>query len=602
MKTNAVTILVVAALCVGGAAAMPAQLAITQPTTKLLIAPLAVKSPADSAVSVAAMDVARDRLAAMARYKVTVIPKPKLCEALKASDFTCDVLLDDAQTRLLARFLNVDAYTTGTLERSGSTLVARVRVVDIGSSGYAFAFTLTNGNPGTPAALGETIAARLNSIVRAGENARECNDKRQKSQVNSALDAARKALSIEPNLTAAHLCVATVYETMRMPPDSMIAAALRATRGDSINPTAWETIARNYQVKGDTLKAIDAFARELAGEPQNTQLRLGVVELLRQQKQYQRAGAVLEDGLAHNPGDQKLLEAKARVCIEGQLWRCTLDGFVAQAANDTMRLADSTFLKAAIGAAQQIADTQRLLFFGRAGVRRFPKSLDFWKVLGSAYDLEGQRDSALWAEKQALALDPGNVTTALLIAKTVVDGTAYDTAAANRLKGDTAQLRVLRAAFAERLDTARAYLERAAMSTDTSAQINAAAILRAGGEKLIRAGVPDRAGPWLERTLALTAPRTPGDTVGVRQAIRVNASFWYGLAAMSGLPAGYQAMTKAKSCADAKSFNDQLARIRATLTLGRSVHPPTVDNTLQTLAKFEAVMPQVKKQFHCKNF
>src|SRR2546422_2289987 len=97
-----------------------------------------------------------------------------------------------------------------------------------------------------------------------------------------------------------------------MPPDSMIAAALRATRGDSINPTAWETLARNYQVKGDTLKAIDAFARELAGEPQNVQLRLGVVELLRQQKQYQRAVAVLEDGLAHNPADQKLLEEIGR--------------------------------------------------------------------------------------------------------------------------------------------------------------------------------------------------------------------------------------------------------------------------------------------------
>ena len=181
------------------------------------------------------MDVARERLATMARYKVAVIPKAKLCDALKASDFSCDVLLDDAQARLLARFLNVDAYTTGALERTGATLTARVRVVDIGSSGYAFAFTMTNGNPGTPAALGETIAVRLNTIVRAGENARECNDKRQKGQLNSALDAARKALSIEPNLTAAHLCVATVYEAERMPPDSMIAAALRATRGDSIN-------------------------------------------------------------------------------------------------------------------------------------------------------------------------------------------------------------------------------------------------------------------------------------------------------------------------------------------------------------------------------
>jgi len=61
MKTNAVRILrLVAALSAGGAAATPAQLAITQPTTKLLILPLVVKSPADSAVSIAAMDAVDD--------------------------------------------------------------------------------------------------------------------------------------------------------------------------------------------------------------------------------------------------------------------------------------------------------------------------------------------------------------------------------------------------------------------------------------------------------------------------------------------------------------------------------------------------------------
>src|SRR2546426_2959039 len=98
----------------------------------------------------------------------------------------------------------------------------------------------------------------------------------------------------------------------------MIAAALRATKGDSLNATAWETIFRAYQQKGDTLKAIDAVIHELAGEPQNTQLRLGVAELLRQQKQYQRAVAILDDGLARNPSEERLIELKQRLCIEGR--------------------------------------------------------------------------------------------------------------------------------------------------------------------------------------------------------------------------------------------------------------------------------------------
>src|SRR2546422_4447290 len=115
------------------AAAAPAQLAVQQPTEKLLLLPLAAKTPTDSVTSVAVMDLAREKLAQLVRYKVMVVPKQKLCEALKASDFVCDVLLDESQANLLAKFLTVNAYTTGTFEHNGATLVARIRVRDIGS-------------------------------------------------------------------------------------------------------------------------------------------------------------------------------------------------------------------------------------------------------------------------------------------------------------------------------------------------------------------------------------------------------------------------------------------------------------------------------------
>src|SRR5207245_2553056 len=320
---------------------------IQQPTEKLLLLPLAVKTPADSGVSIATMDAARARLEQLAKYKVLVIPKAKLCDALKASDFACDVLLDDAQALLLARFLNVNAYTIGTLERS-SGLVAHIRVRDIGSSGYAALFTVSSGNPATAAALGEAIAQKLNAIVRAGEQVRDCNDLRQKSQFAKALEAARKALATEPNLPGAHLCVATVYEAQRMPVDSQLAAYHRAAALDSLNGTAWENIARLYQQKGDTLKAIDAYIHELHGEPQNTPLPHRIHELLR--------------------------------------------------------------------------------LFVHTATRHFPKHAAFWEALGAAFDLKGQRDSSVWAYKQAFAIDPNRYNTALLIAKTIVEGTVYDTA------------------------------------------------------------------------------------------------------------------------------------------------------------------------------
>ena len=591
--------LVAGLVCI--AASARAQLATQQPSIKVLVLPLTVKTPPDSALSIAAMDVAREKLGSMARYKVQVIPKPKLCEALAASDYACNVLLDETQANQLARFLNVNAYTTGALERSGNTPTATIRVRDIGSSGMAALFTVSSGNPGTAAAVGEAIAQRLNTVVRAAEQARDCNEQRSKSQFARALDAARKALAIEPNLPAAHICIATVYEAQHMGVDSQLAAYQRASKGDSLNATAWENIAHLYQQKGDTLKAIDALIHELAGEPQNAQLRLGIAELLRQQKQYTRAKTVLDEWLAKNPGDQRATEFRLRICIEGELWRCVLDGFVETVKNDTSKLADSSVIKPALGAAQQVADTQQLLFFTHAAVRHFPKSAVFWKALGAAFDMKGQKDSSLWAYKQALALDPSDANGALLIAKTIVDATSYDTAHAPP-KADTAALRPYRNAFADKLDSARAYINKAAASPDSNLRITAAVILLNGGSKIAQTQAYDRALPWLDQDLQLVAPRTPADTVGPRQQIRRQASFWYGVSSVGPLFAQYSVMVKSKNCGEAKNVNDWIGRAKDALITGAPVHPPTANAMLQNISKLEAIMPQVKKQFKCKNF
>src|SRR3989442_7331472 len=141
--------------------------------------------------------------------------------------------------------------------------------------------------------------------------------------------------------------------------------------------------------------------------------------------------------------------------------------------NDTAKGADSAWVKAAIGAAQQISDTTNLLLFARTATRHFPKSAAFWEALGTAFDLKGQRDSSVWAYKQAFAADPNRLKTALLIAKAIVDGTVYDTAHAPP-KSDTVALQAYRNAFAGKLDTARADVAEAPASPHTPPRARAA--------------------------------------------------------------------------------------------------------------------------------
>jgi len=117
------------------------------------------------------------------------------------------------------------------------------------------------------------------------------------------------------------------------------------------------------------------------------------------------------------------------------------------------------------------------------------------------------------------------------------------------------------------------------------------------------------AGPLLERWgmaggvhASVVAPRTPADTVGPRQQIRLQASFWYGVSSVASLSGPYSAMIKSKNCVEAKAINDRIARTKEALIFGARVHPPTANAMLQNVGKFEGVMPQVKKQFKCKNF
>jgi tetratricopeptide (TPR) repeat protein len=594
------------ALTLGVATAAPAQQAAApqQPSVRLLILPF-MASSADSATSIALADAVRDRVNQLVKSKVMVVPKAKLCEALGQSGFPCNGLLDDQQARQLARFLQVHAYVTGSFVKNGNALTAEVQMIDIGSSGIAGRFTATNGNPGTAAVLAEEIAQKIATTVRLSEQIRACNDDRKKGQFARARADAQKALAIDPNSPAAWLCIATIYEAQRMPLDSIIAASQHALQGDSLNAAALENLARAYQQKGDSLKALEAFIKQLQGEPRNTQKRLAIAQQLRQMKQYTRAIELLDEGLKVQPGDAQLLDMKLTICTEASNFRCALDVWVAKFEHDTATRGDTTFLKPAIGAAQQVSDTQALLKFTDAAIRHFPNNVNFIKARAGAFELAGRTDSAMVYYKKALAVDPNDVGTSLQIAKAIVDAAVWDTATTRILKSDTAALNRARAAFAQKLDSAKTYLRPGLSSADSTQRLAASVIMLTAGSKLAQAGAYPAAYTWLDSLLTIIGPtpKTPADTLGPKHQIRINASFWYGLSSVLTLNGPYQQMTKAKGankCIEARDVFDRLARTKAGLLLGRRVHPPTADQMLGFVAQYEKAKPSVQAAFKCK--
>lgn len=580
--------------------AVHAQLAIQTPTEKVLVLPLQAAGP-ESLFSVQTADAARTKLEGLAKYKAFIVPKAKICESLTSSGFHCDELLEPDEARALARALGIQAYTIGRIERVNGKPTAHVRIVDIGSSGFARAFTVTDANPGTPAALGELIAQRMNAVIRAGEGARECTNYRSKGQLPRAVQSANKALQADPDLTGAHLCLMLTYEAMKMPPDSQIAVAERALRGDPQNTTALSTIGSAWLQKGDTLKAMEAREREWRANPRNKALVLGLIQLTRIRKDVPNAVRLVDAGLVEFPNDEQLGDIRTTLCIEAEL-PCAVDALMAQTRRDATKLSDSSFLKVAIGATQKHQRAAECREFAAAATTAAPRSTSFWKARGGCFEMATMRDSALWAYRHAADLDRTDLAGSLLVAKTIIDGAEYDTLRAKSFGADSAGLLAHRRTFADRLDTARVYLDPVLRATDTTAQLNAAALMRTAGEKLVRAGVIDRAYTWLDRTLEVLGQRRPGETTGLRDAIRTNASFWFGLASFPSLPGLYQEVAKSKSCAQAKDFNEKLTRTRQALQVGRTVHEPTVQRYLETMTRFDAAMASVKAAFKCKNF
>ncbi|HEV2670674.1 MAG TPA: hypothetical protein VGU74_06250 [Gemmatimonadales bacterium] len=593
----------VMALSTAVAATATAQLAAPQqPTQRLLVLPFQVTSSADSAGSIALADAVRDRITALAKSKVSVVPKAKLCEALKASGFPCDGLLDDQQARQLARFLQVNAYVSGMYAKSGTTLTGNVRLIDISSSGMAASFMATNGNPGTAVALADAVAQKLNIVIRASEPIQSCNDDRKKGQFAKAKADAQKALQLDPLSVGAYLCLATVFEAQRMQ-DSVLFYSKQALKGDSLNGAAWENIARVYQQRGDTAAMLHAFTMQWRGEPRNIGKVLGIAQLWRQMKQPDSAVVLLDEALKISPADPQLLDLKLTICNEAGKYACSARVFLIKAQHDTALLVDTAFLKPAIGAAQQASDTVALEFFTAAAVLHFPNNASFRRTRAASYELRGKSDSALIMLLAALKLEPNDVGTSLQIAQIMIDRAVWDTAAFNRIpKSDTAAANRMRAAFAQRVDSAKPYLKPGLNSSDSTQRLAASVIMLTGGSKIAQAGAYNQAYPWLDTLLQVVAPKNTADTVGPKQQIRVNASFWYGLSSVLTLGPSYKAMTEAKGaarCAEARTVFDRLTRTKNALTLGTRVHPPTVKQMLGFVDQYEKAKPQVQKAFKC---
>ncbi len=551
----------------------------------LVLAPLPA-DPADSAYAVAFGDEFRSRLEGKTRRQLTVITKDKIGEALEASGFSRDALLDDNAANQLARFLQSDAYVVGRLETNPTPKVD-IHFIDIRRSGLA-GWVHVSAAKGTPAKqLAGVAADSAEAQTKAAESTRECLDRRDRRDFQGAKDRARKAFEYAPNHTAAAMCLAVVFEAMQSPPDSLIPVLEKAVKGDSLNTRTWEMLGRQYQAKGthpDSLKAADAFLHQLQADPSDAKLRTGIAALLITLKEYARARDVLDVGLKDNPADLQALQFKARACEDGSLWPCLVEALSGQYQLDTSLVGKLDFYGKIIGAAQQANDTAALIKWSGEAVQRLPNEVALWKARANALRISGMSDSAVAAYRRIAALDQNDYTAPFQIATIYLNGLKID----STIPLDTITL--------GRVDS---LLQRvvaigsspAGQPKDTAVWMNVAVTYFKPGSELVQKKVSFPLGAqWLERVVKYD----------VRNQLTTQAKFFLGLAYFFPLPDFDAQLRAKKSCPMVVEEEATIAKAKEALMAGASVSPQTANQLLGYVAQFEKLVPQYRAAFKCK--
>jgi tetratricopeptide (TPR) repeat protein len=559
----------------------------------LVLAPIP-EDPADSAFAVALGDELRSRVEGSTRRRLTVISKDRIGEALEASGFSRDAILDRAAAEQLARFLQADAYTVGSLVRDPVVRVS-IRLVDLRRSGFAGWIHYQGQAATTARQAAEALAEEMERQVRAAERTRECYERRDRRDFKGAKDRAWRALAEVASHPAAALCIAVVYEVERAPVDSQIAVLEMAVRGDSLNARAWDMLGRAYQQLAssrrdpaqaleDSLRAAEAFAKQLLSDPNDTRLRTGIAALFITLRQYERARQILDEGLERSPEDLTMLQLKARACEEGELWSCLLNALAAQYQLDTSLAGNLDFYGKIFGAAQSANDTAAMLKWSEEAVRRVPQSVALWRARSSALNAAGMTDSALVAYHKIAELDPSDIRPLLGMAQILVERVRIDSTVAL----DTVTLRTVDSLLQQVI----ARSSNGGQPADTTVWMNVAVMYFRPATQMIQSRVrPDFAIRWLERAKAYD----------VRNQLATQADFFLGLGYTFNLSSAFDfnRLSESRSCPRLRELDAYLKRLRAAMTAGASVQPATAQQVLSNIEGIEKFVVDAGRAWNC---
>lgn len=375
---------------------------------KLMVVPFQ-REAGDSVLAVAIADGARDRIANAIPYRFNVIAKGPMNENLNGSGFPVDVPLDVGTVRQLARFLNARVVLDGNiLRRPGDSVLVIARLGEVVGTNPQSATAVTVAPRGrSGASTGGELANRLLDAYRSFEHVTACNRWVDSSNYTRAQQAVDRALQAYAGSATAYLCLARIRRATDAPPDSILAALLRAHDSDSLNSLVLRQLATIYQERADTVAMLHELHHVLDVDVRDNDLRIRVARLYVQRGLPDTALVIVDEGLVANPSSIELLQTKSIALAAGSHWREAAATLSQVAEVDSANI-DSLFAVRITNYFRSIPDSASLLTWLRIVTTRLPNQASYHYALGELLFVRGDTTGAIAANRQYMTLNPAD--------------------------------------------------------------------------------------------------------------------------------------------------------------------------------------------------
>jgi tetratricopeptide (TPR) repeat protein len=403
-------------------------------TPRLLVA---VFQSNDRASGVQAADAIRTRIQNGANVRqLYVIPRTDITNYLESSGYKADSSLGPTDLKELAKLLRADEVLFGSVTRSATGLRVEPRLLL--ARDVSLAQPLPMVDAANPPDAARQIERSLQEARKQLADYKACESHIRAKTYLQAIASANAGIAKYPNATLARLCLASAYQEMKLPPDSILRVVSEIRRIDPKNSFAVRLAYGAYDVKGDSENAVRALVQLLNLEPTNPTLQTQVINALAKLGKPAVAIPIVDTLLIASPGDPQLLRSKwlltlaAAASDSGAMRLSFLDAAV-RAGEEMVRgdttLADSVYYSRQVAAASGLTtNPARAVEFASRAVQKYPNSAEFWALKANAERKAGQLQVAQQSIARALSVDPKYPNGNLLLAQISLEMNQPDSA------------------------------------------------------------------------------------------------------------------------------------------------------------------------------